>query len=169
MIMNTTNEFAPQELLSLEDFFSGRLEAWGLFEDSFGKVRRQFAIDIKAEHKDGALILHEHFRYCDGATDNRVWTLKPLGHGRYEGRADKDVIGVARGQLTENRFEMQYRLRLKIGGGTVAFTVDDRFHRQSDRVMLNRSTLRKFGVPVGNVYLTFLRDPKATELDAAAA
>jgi hypothetical protein len=32
--------------LVLEEYFAGKTRAWGLFEDRFGKVQRQFVVDI---------------------------------------------------------------------------------------------------------------------------
>ena len=32
--------------LVLEDYFKGRTEAWGIFRDQFGQLRRQFKVTI---------------------------------------------------------------------------------------------------------------------------
>ena len=59
-----------QPKLILEEYFSGRTHAWGLFEDRFGKVRRQFTVDITGTWDGETLRLDEHFTYGDGMTVN---------------------------------------------------------------------------------------------------
>ena len=46
---NTTPEFP------LEEYFDGNLEAWGIFEDRFGNLRRQFRVEINGYIKDNKL------------------------------------------------------------------------------------------------------------------
>ena len=41
------NEFSgATPLLRIEEYFSGYTRAWGIFEDRFGNLRRQFVVDI---------------------------------------------------------------------------------------------------------------------------
>ena len=83
---NTTPEFP------LEEYFDGNLEAWGIFEDRFGNLRRQFRVEINGYIKDEKLILEEDFYYSDGERDRRVWTIVNKENGVYEGKAD-DIVG----------------------------------------------------------------------------
>ena len=36
--------------LILEEFFAGKTRGWGIFEDRFGNVKRQFVVDIDGAH-----------------------------------------------------------------------------------------------------------------------
>ena len=81
----------------VEEYFAGETRAWGLFEDRFGNLRRQFAVDITGTWDGRELVLDEQFDYSDGERDRRVWTITKLNDHAYEGRAD-DVVGVARGE-----------------------------------------------------------------------
>ena len=65
--------------LVLEDYFNGHTKAWGLFEDRFGLVKRQFTVDITGVWNGETLTLDEHFLYNDGETDQRVWTIRKTG------------------------------------------------------------------------------------------
>lgn len=64
-------DFAETEpKFDLYEYFEGKTVAWGLFEDRFGTVRRQFKVDIigsvdKSESHE-TLTLDEHFTYADG-------------------------------------------------------------------------------------------------------
>lgn len=68
--------------LVIEDYFAGETRAWGIFEDRFGDLRRQFVVDIAGSWNGRELVLDENFRYSDGETDQRIWRITKLEHGR---------------------------------------------------------------------------------------
>ncbi len=76
----------------LEQYFEGKTKAWGIFEDRFGNLRREFVVDIDGTWDGTTLTLDERFDYADGEKDRRIWTIEKAEDGRYVGRAD-DVIG----------------------------------------------------------------------------
>ena len=49
--------------LILEDYFSGKVEAWGLFHDRFGNLQRSFSVDIDGKKDGDTLVLNEKFLY----------------------------------------------------------------------------------------------------------
>ena len=55
----------------LADFFAGRSVAYGIFEDRFGNLRRQFRVEIEASESGNILTLDERFLYADGEQDRR--------------------------------------------------------------------------------------------------
>jgi hypothetical protein len=140
--------------LVLEDYFRGRTEAWGVFEDRFGRVRRQFKVDIDGSFDGRELTLVEDFVYTDGEQDRRVWRITPLGHGRYEGRAD-DVVGAAIGEVRGNALHWRYDMHLPVGDSTWQVHFDDWMLLQNDGVLINRATVSKFGITLGQVILFF--------------
>jgi len=140
--------------LVLEDYFRGRTEAWGVFEDRFGRVRRQFKVDIDGSFDGRELTLIEDFVYADGEEDRRIWHITPLGAGRYEGRAD-DIVGAAAGEARGNALHWQYDMHLPVGDRTWQVHFDDWMLLQSDGVLINRATISKFGITLGQVTLFF--------------
>jgi len=142
--------------LVLEDYFRGRTEAWGVFEDRFGRVRRQFKVDIDGSFDGRELTLVENFVYTDGEQDRRIWRITPLGDGRYEGRAD-DVVGAATGEVCGNALRWQYDMLLPVGDSTWQVHFDDWMLLQNDGVLINRATVSKFGITLGQVTLFFRR------------
>ena len=65
------NDFAENNpKLVLEEYFLGKTRAWGIFEDRFGKVKRQFVVDIEGTWDGHTLILDENFSYSDGFCDS---------------------------------------------------------------------------------------------------
>ena len=54
-----------QPELVLEEYFLGETRAWGMFEDRFGRIQRQFVVDITGKWEDGTLTLREDFEKPD--------------------------------------------------------------------------------------------------------
>jgi hypothetical protein len=145
-----------QPRLVLEDYFAGHTKAWGLFEDRFGKVRRQFTVDIDGDWNGERLVLNEHFHYSDGETDQRIWTIRKRGDGLYEGAAG-DVVGTAAGTSAGNALNWAYVMDLKVGDGTLRVAFDDWMFLQPGGVVINRAHVSKWGVEVGSVTLFFTK------------
>lgn len=158
--------------LSLRDYFSGRVQGHGMFQDWAGKVLKRFTVTMDCRWNGDTGVLDESFRYSDGSTQRRVWTLRALGNGRFTGTAD-DVVGTAEGQQRGNAFQWNYTLRLDIGSDDdvrppnaeaprhdptlVDVQMDDWMFLIDQKVMLNRAEMRKFGIRVGEVTLAFTR------------
>lgn len=142
--------------LVLEEYFAGNTRAWGLFEDRFGRVRRQFTVDI-AGHWDGeSLTLDEFFQYDDGETERRTWTIRKRPDGRYDGTAG-DVVGTAQGEAAGNALNWSYVMDLKVGDGTLRVGFDDWMFLQPGGVVINRARVSKWGLELGQVTLFFMK------------
>jgi len=153
--------------LDLENFFSGQSVAFGIFEDRFGTLRRQFRVVLDGTVSGDVLTLDEAFLYDDGERDSRRWVIRRIGNGAdgealYEGRAD-DVTGQAKGGVVGNALNWQYDVVLSMGGYDVKVHFDDWIYRQHQDVAINRAYVSKFGIEIGSVTIVFLRG------DAAAA
>ena len=154
--MDPTEYFGEQPRLSLEDYFVGETTAWGIFEDRFGTLRRQFKVDITGDWNGRELVLDERFTYSDGATDRRVWRITKQGEQRYEGRAD-DVVGIAIGEGKGNALNWRYKVDLELGGRTWRVKFDDWMFLQTDGVLINRARVSKWGFTVGEVTIFFVK------------
>ncbi|MCB1888205.1 MAG: DUF3833 domain-containing protein [Rhodocyclaceae bacterium] len=151
------SQYAAQTpTLDLRTYFDGTIDAHGMFQDRSGEVVKRFTVRIDAQWEGDAGVLDEHFVYSDGTTQRRVWHIDYLGDGRYEGRAD-DVVGVATGHAAGNALHWRYVLALPVGERTVEVVFDDWMFLVDERVMLNRSEMRKFGFRLGEVTLSFTR------------
>lgn len=144
---------APRTLV-LEDYFAGKTTAYGVFEDRFGKVRRQFKVTITGSIKDGVLTLDERFEYDDGERQTRVWDIEILGNGEYRGTAG-DVPGYATGKVVGNAFNWKYKVDLKVNGSTWNVGFDDWMYLLPDDVLLNRAYVTRYGVRIGEVTIAF--------------
>ena len=142
--------------LDLRRYFDGKLTAYGMFSDRSGEVRRRFTVAMQCAWQGEEGVLDEQFLYDDGERQRRVWRLRHLGNGAYTGTAD-DVVGEARGQTAGPAFRWGYTLRLPVEGRVWEVDFDDWMFLIDERVMLNRATLSKFGVRLGEVQLAFTK------------
>lgn len=153
-----------QPRLDLRRYFDGVVDAHGIFTDRSGKVVKRFTVVMNCSwsgasgHETG--VLDEDFTYSDGSTQKRVWTLQRQpgkdGQGRYVGTAG-DVMGEASGEERGYAFYWGYYLELPVDGRQVVMRFDDWMYLMNERVMLNRATMSKWGVTLGEVTLSFLK------------
>ncbi len=143
--------------LELFDYFEGRTIAWGIFEDRFGNLRRQFEVTIDGKVDGDTLTLDEHFLYRDGETDRRVWTIQRKDEHNYTGTAG-DVIGSAKGVLYGNALNWRYDMDLKVGEDVWRVTFNDWLYRQPGDVIINRATVSRWGFTIGTITLFFKKD-----------
>ena len=142
--------------LDLRTYFDGTVDAWGVFTDRSGKVVKRFTVVMQCSWQGNEGVLDEAFTYSDGSTQRRVWRVTKLADGRYTGRAD-DVVGEALGQASGNALRWRYTLALPVDGRVWHVDFDDWMFLMSDKVMLNRATMSKFGITLGEVTLSFTR------------
>lgn len=149
--------------LLLEEFFEGELVAYGIFEDRFGDLRRRFKVDIQGDWnpQTRTLTLDERFTYADGETDRRVWTIEKLGPHRYKGTAP-DVIGTAEGESYGNAFTWSYKLDLDVGDSTWRVRFNDWMYKMDDDVLINRASVRRWGIEIGTLTITFRKTGSPT-------
>ena len=140
----------------LESYFAGNVQAWGIFEDRFGNLRRQFVVDIDGTWDGRQLVLDERFVYSDGEKQRRVWKIAKVDEHTYTGTAD-DVIGTARGVSYGNTLNWSYDMMLKVGHDKWKVRFDDWMFLQPGGVILNRAVVSRWGINIGTVTLSFRR------------
>lgn len=155
-----TDYAAERPTLDLREYFNGPLEAYGVFTDRSGKVVKRFTVAINGHWQGppGAEIgtLDEHFSYSDGSHSERVWTLRRGPGGGYTGTAG-DVLGQAVGRESGNAFHWNYTLKQPIDGHVIDVQMDDWLYLMTDKVMLNKTQMSKFGINLGEATLSFVK------------
>ena len=154
--------------LSLEEFFDGNTVAYGIYENRYGNLERQFRVNIVGTVNGDTLTLDEQFLYDDGERSSRVWTITNLGQQpdgsiSYRGVA-ADVIGEAEGKISGNALNWVYDVDLAVGDGTIKMRFDDWIYRQDEHIAINRAYVSKFGITVGSVTLVFLKGELADQM-----
>ncbi|MFZ6773424.1 DUF3833 domain-containing protein [Undibacterium sp. SXout7W] len=147
--------------LELPHYFNGTVNAWGMFQDRSGKILKRFTVVMQCHWEGDTGTLDEDFSYADGTKQKRVWTLKRIAPDRYIGTAP-DVVGEAQGIVSGNTLHWNYVLALPVDGSIYHVDFDDVMVLMDDHIMLNRAIMRKFGVELGSVTLSFTK-PAGTE------
>ncbi|MGV0962754.1 MAG: DUF3833 domain-containing protein [Polynucleobacter sp.] len=146
--------------LDLSEYFNGTIDAYGIFTDRSGEVKKRFTVLLVAQWKvvDGKKVgtLDESFEYSDGTKQKRIWTLTETAPGKYIGRAD-DVVGDALGESSGNALNWTYTLALPVDGTIYHVQFNDWMYLVTPKVMLNKAKMSKFGIDLGEVTLSFYK------------
>ena len=119
---------------------------------------QRFTVQMSGTWQGDTGTLDERFSDSDGRQETRVWTLIRGADGRYTGRA-ADVVGQAQGQAAGNALNWRYTLRVPVDGRSWEINFDDWMFLVDEHVMINRAVMRKFGIRLGEVLLSFQRLP----------
>jgi hypothetical protein len=146
--------------LDLSEYFSGTIDAYGIFTDRSGVVVKRFTVLIQANWQviDGKKVgtLDESFEYSDGTKQKRIWKLTEVSPGKYIGKAD-DVVGEANGSSAGNALNWAYTLALPVDGTIYHVQFDDWMYLVTPKVMINKAQMSKFGINLGEVTLSFYK------------
>ena len=138
--------------LDLQNYFTGPIKAWGLVQDRSGNVVRRFDVDMVGSWEGNIGTLDEDFRYYDGETQKRIWTIKKISNTEYPGTAE-DILDNAEARVKGNAMQWIYQMDLPVGDNTYRITFDDWMFLMNDGVLINRSYLKKFGITVAELTL----------------
>ncbi len=144
--------------LDIGEYFAGQTRAWGLVQNYRGEVQRRFTVEIEGDYDGDTLVLDEHFLYDDGETDRRVWTFERRDNGLWVGSAN-DVEGPVEAHQAGHAFNMTYRLPVEVSGREITFTMDDWMYLQPDDRLINRTSMKKFGLTLAEITIVFERTP----------
>lgn len=144
----TTPEFR------LEQYFEGKVNAYGVVRNRSGQITRRFKVDITGHWSNNTLTLDEYFLFDDGEKDFRQWRITPSTNHSYIGRAD-DIIGEATGEASGAYLRWDYQLNLKVEDKTYKVRFDDEMMLLDDQRMMNIAKIKKFGITLGSVVIFF--------------
>ncbi|MGI9522507.1 MAG: DUF3833 family protein [Hyphomicrobiaceae bacterium] len=157
------NDMSPIEEVrdfTLTSFLEGRTLAWGTVEDRFGRIRTRLYVEMLGYWADDGFKIDEDFHYDDGRHESRTWHVTPGGNGAFTATCS-DCVGRARGTIVNGQIHMSYKFRLRLKRRTVVVHFSDRIIRIDDQRAVNRATIRKWGVRVGELALFFERQDDA--------
>jgi hypothetical protein len=140
--------------LDLAVYFNGNLDAWGIARNRSGKVVKRFQVAMTGKWQGDSGTLEEDFVYADGTKSRRVWNITKVDANHYRGTA-ADVVGEALGEASGNALRWRYVLALPVDDKTYDVEFDDWMYLVNREVMLNRSTMSKYGVELGEVIVSF--------------
>lgn len=133
-------------------FFSGNLKAYGVVQDYKGEVSRKLVVDMSASWDGNEGVINESFVYDDGETQKRVWKVTLNDDNTLTGTAS-DIIGMAKGKSSGSVFHWNYDVELPYDGSTIEVNFDDWMYLVTQSRLINRTSIVKFGVEVGQLTL----------------
>jgi hypothetical protein len=152
------NDMSPEGTagrFEITRFFEGRTTANGVFEDRSGRLRRRFrATFVGGWADDGLFVIDEDFLYDDGIHEKRQWRIRRLAGGRFTATCG-ECIGEADGITGDQDWRMTYKFRLRLAKRSIVVAFDERMYRVDAGVAINRATVRKWGVRLGEVTIVF--------------
>ena len=151
--------------LNLKEFFNGEVKAWGIFTNRSGEVIKRFTVVMDCSWNGDEGILDEKFIYSDGTKQQRIWKLKDLGMGTYQGSAS-DVVGIAQGQSSGNALQWKYILSLPVDDKVWEVQFEDWMYQIDQNVMINKARMTKWGIYLGEVTLSFTKTPSVEKVTA---
>lgn len=134
----------------IKEYFNGPIKAWGIVQDWRGRVVERFDIEMVGKWQGDTGTLTEHFSYYGGKKQQRVWTIRKLADGSFEGTAG-DIIDKATGKASGSAVRWNYVMDLPVNDTTYRITFDDWMWLMNDGVLINRSYLKKFGITVSEL------------------
>jgi len=163
VLLNSCSEMKPEDykntkpVIKIEEYFQGKVKAWGMLLSRSGQVKRQFTANMEGDFDGQNLILDETFIWNDGEKQERKWNIRKIGDNTYEGTAS-DVVGIAKGVSFGSTFKFEYQLLIPYKNKKIKVRFDDWIFKQDDKTAINKATLTKFGFKVGELIVFFVKD-----------
>jgi hypothetical protein len=151
------NYQANSPKLDIRNYLNGKIKAWGMLEDRNGKVTRRFTVEMEGKWEGNNGVLEEYFTFDDGEKSERIWTINFSDDHNFTASAD-DVVGKAKGSQYGNAMQMEYVLDLEVDKEKQTrynVTLDDWMYLLDDKILVNKSTIKKFGITFGKLTIFF--------------
>jgi hypothetical protein len=149
--MDAYKDTKPQA--DIKTYFNGPIKGWGIIQDWRGRVVSRFDVTMVGKWEGDEGTLTENFVYYDTQkTQQRIWHIKKIADGQYEGTAS-DILGIAKGETLGSAVRWNYLMDLDVDGSTYRIRFDDWMWAMNDGVVVNRSYLKKFGFTVAELTL----------------
>jgi len=139
--------------VDIRSHLSGPIICEGVVYGPLGRVTSRFVADMNGTWDGAQGRLTEAFRYDNGNTQNREWTLKLGNDGHIEATAP-DIIGVGTGTQRGATVCLNYRIKLPETAGGHVLDVTDWMYLVENGTIINRSQFRKFGIKVAELVAT---------------
>ncbi|GLT14115.1 DUF3833 domain-containing protein [Vibrio algivorus] len=141
-----------QPKFDFKSFFTGKLKAYGVVQDYKGELTRKLVVDMDASWQGNKGVIEEDFVYDDGETQKRIWYVTLNDDGSISGEAS-DVIGIASGRSAGSVFHWNYDVEIPYKDDTLETHFDDWMYMVTPTRLINRTSISKFGIEVGQVTL----------------
>lgn len=138
--------------LNLKKFFNGNLDGWGIVFDYRGRQVKSFHVNMKGSWQGNQGLLKEWFEFDDGVKTTRDWRINFSDEQNFTAQAG-DVVGSAVGIQQGNTVNVKYILKIPYGKRELEVKMDDWMYLVKEGVVLNRTSMKKFGFKVGELFI----------------
>lgn len=138
--------------MDFKNFFKGKVKGTGVIFDYMGRQIRSFKVIIDGTVDDNKLTMDEEFDFDDGEKQYRVWKVQFAKNNDFTATAG-DVIGDATGRQRGNAVNLKYTLNIPYKDSSINLKMDDFMYMVTEKTILNRTKMKKFGVKVGEVII----------------
>lgn len=139
--------------LDLREHLNGPIVCEGVLYGPTGRVASRFVADFDAAWDGNRGTMREHFRYDNGNTQDREWSLTIGNDGKVKATAP-DVIGEGTGKLSGPTLKLNYRIKLSEKAGGHVLDTTDWMYLVENGTIVNRSQFRKYGIKVAELVAT---------------
>ncbi len=143
-----------QPRLNIEKFFNGSLAAHGIVLNRAGDLTRSVSISMRGYWQYPAGVLAEKIHYNDGENQLREWHFQFQDAHHFTASA-KDAVGLATGTQFGNAVHMLYTLNVPVAKHSYTIQFDDWLYMTTGGKVINRTTLSKYGINLGEVIITY--------------
>jgi hypothetical protein len=149
-----------QESLKLvpEQYFLGTTRGVGVFFDRFGDLQTSFTVDLVGTWDGKVLTLTENLLYKNGDKLTRIYNIEKKNEHEYIGHTP-DVEGDINIEVYGNTMKWIYNLNQDIDKSKVLLHFNDWMHLQPDGIILNRAYASKYGIGLGEVFMSIRKVP----------
>jgi hypothetical protein len=151
------SSIATAKAVTVEQALLGKLIGRGRFTAPLGGVDRSFTVTLNGRKEGETLVIPELIRFDDGEVKRFTWRIRPTGPGRWAGTRE-DVVGEARITERNGQVRLIYTADFESNGSVQRLDFDDLIWMRSDGTLINEAKVKRFGVTVGNVRITFDRN-----------
>ena len=102
--------------------------------------------------------MKERFEFDDGEKTDRTWEIVFQDNQMFKAKAH-DIAGEAKGRQNGSAVNINYTLQVPYKNSTINLRMDDWMYLIENDLILNRTTMKKFGFKVGEIVL-FMKKKK---------
>ena len=143
-------------VMAFDKFFNGPVRGHGVVYGRNTAVLERFDVDMHTTWHGDKGVLKEDFVYYSGRKQHREWNIVKTGPDTFTATA-ADIIGTAHGTQNGTAINWKYVMAVETKGRTINLSMDDWMYQMNDGTVMNRVTMRKFGIRVGEVNVVMQR------------
>ena len=138
-----------------EEYFNGDVQGVGVFYDRFGDIQTSFVVNLKGtwQPESKILTLKEDLVYENNDKLVREYKITKVDDNNYVVETE-DFESPGKIQVYGNTMKWQYDLNQQIKDSKILLNFNDWMHLQPNGVILNRALASKFGIFVGEVFMS---------------